>query len=82
MTRTEAIRLSLRAFGTGLFSLVPLLGLFLGTYALICWARVRRRFHPEWNPAVWYLRIGAIVGGIGLLLHVGVVMSIVAASFQ
>ena len=82
MTRTDAIRLSLRAFGTGIFSVVPVLGVVLGAYALICWARVRRRFYPEWNPAVWYLRIGAIVAGIGLLLHAGVVLMIVAASFQ
>jgi hypothetical protein len=66
--RIIVIQLSLRAFVCGIVGVLPIIGLLPGLYALSCWARIRRRYRDEWNPAANYLRWGSIcaVAGLGL----------------
>ena len=37
-----------------------------GLYALFCWARIRRRYPEEWNPASGYLSWGTALAVLGL----------------
>ena len=45
---------------------LPVIGLLPGIYALSCWARIRRRYPDEWNPASNYLGWGSILAVLGL----------------
>ncbi len=65
--RTFVIRKSLAAFVCGLVGFLPFLGLVPGLYALSCWARIRRRYANDWNPAAAYLNWGARLSFLGLL---------------
>jgi hypothetical protein len=65
MDRSEAIRLSLVAFGTGLASLIPVIGLFPAVHALHCWWKVSRNYR-DWNPAERHLNWGARLALIGI----------------
>jgi hypothetical protein len=64
--RIIVIQLSLRAFVCGLVGVLPVIGLLPGLYALSCWARIRRRYRDEWNPASSYLKLGSILAVLGL----------------
>lgn len=64
--RVIVIQLSLRAFVCGLIGVLPLLGLAPGLYAVFCWARIRRRYSGEWNPASGYLSWGTALAVLGL----------------
>ena len=64
--RIIVIQLSLRAFACGLVGVLPVIGLVPGLYALSCWARIRRRYRDEWNPASSYLSWGSIMAVVGL----------------
>jgi hypothetical protein len=64
--RIIVIQLSLRAFVCGLVGVLPVIGLVPGLYALSCWARIRRCYRDEWNPASNYLRWGSILAVLGL----------------
>jgi hypothetical protein len=71
--RIIVIQLSLRAFACGLVGVLPVIGLVPGLYALSCWARIRRRYRDEWNPASSYLSWGSILAVLGLgLTAVGI----------
>ena len=56
----------MRAFICSLIGLLPGLGLIPAIYAVVVWARVRRRCR-EWNPAAVYLNWAAVLGVIGIL---------------
>ena len=75
MDSIAAIRQSLRAFVWSLFGLLPVLGLVPAIYALICWARVRRRCR-EWNAAAIYLNWAAVLGVAGILGSALVVLAV------
>jgi len=64
--RVSVIQLSLRAFVCGLIGVLPLIGLVPGLYALVCWARISRRYAGEWNPASGYLSWGVALAVLGL----------------
>jgi hypothetical protein len=66
MARIIVIQLSLRAFACGLLGVLPVIGLVPGLYALYCWARIRRRYAEEWNPASGYLSWGTALAVLGL----------------
>ena len=63
--RAKVIRLSLRAFVCGLFSIIPVLGLLPALAALACWLQVRRRYRGQWNPAAAYLSWGTSLALLG-----------------
>ena len=56
--RITLISKSLRIFGYGLASLLPLIGFFYAVYAVVDAVSLGRRFRGEWNPAAPYLRSG------------------------
>ena len=66
MPRTTVIELSLKAFVCGLLGILPVIGLLPAIHALYCWARVRRRYREEWNPAAGYLSWGTALAVLGL----------------
>jgi hypothetical protein len=75
--RILVIQLSLRAFVCGLLGVLPVIGLLPGLYALSCWARIRRSYRDEWNPASSYLSWGSILAVLGLgITAVGIPASI------
>lgn len=63
------IRGSLVAFGLGVASLVPVLGMLFALATLGCWA-VMRRHRGVWNPAQRYLDWGARLAVVGILFTV------------
>ena len=67
MDPATAIRTSLTGFVCGLVGLLPIMGLPLAVYALLCWSNVRLRYRDRWNPASAYLRAGAAFALFGLL---------------
>lgn len=79
LDRSQAIRLSLRTFVSGLFAPLPGIGLLLGLHAIICWARVRSGFRYDWNPAARYLWIGFAVAFFGLCAHLILIASIIVS---
>ena len=60
------IDLSIKAFVCGLLGMLPAVGVVPGLYALFCWARVRRRYREEWNPASGYLSWGTALALLGI----------------
>jgi len=62
-----AIRTSLTGFVCGLIGFLPIIGIPLAIYALLCWLTVGRRYGGQWNPASAYLRAGAALALFGLL---------------
>jgi len=68
MDRIAAIRNSLTGFVCGIIGCIPIIGFLPGLYALVCWSRVRRRYRQEWNPAAGYLKAGAILGCLGVVI--------------
>ena len=66
MARILVIQLSLRAFVCGLLGLIPVIGLLPAVHAVYCWARIRRRYAEEWNPASSYLSWGTALAVLGL----------------
>ncbi|MDB6036290.1 MAG: hypothetical protein JWM99_131 [Verrucomicrobiales bacterium] len=66
--RIRIIEASLRCFVLSWFSLIPLIGLFLGLLALSSCASARRNSRGEWNPAQHYLIAGFLVSGAGIIL--------------
>ena len=73
MPRIIVIQLSLRAFVYGLVGVLPVIGLVPALYALSCWARIRRHYRDEWNPASSYLSWGSVMAVVGLgLTAVGI----------
>lgn len=65
MTATERIQViekSLRIFVCGMFSLIPVFGIFPGVYAVISGARLYTRHRKDWNPAASYLLWGMNLG--------------------
>jgi hypothetical protein len=66
--RIRIIEASLRCFALSWFSLIPLVGLFLGLLALSSCASARRNARGEWNPAQHYLIAGFFVSGAGMIL--------------
>lgn len=61
--RIWLMRRSLFTFVWGIFSLLPVIGIFFSLGVLVSWVRMRPYRTREWNPAVVYLR-----WGIGLCL--------------
>ncbi len=76
-SRIILARQSLTGFVCGLLGLVPVLGLIPAVYAIFCWFRFRRRYPNEWNPALPYLRWGAVFGFIGVAVLVCAVLALV-----
>ncbi len=70
MNRIIASQLSIRACVCGIVGMIPALGLLPALYALICWARLRRGYAGEWNPAARFLRVGLFFAILGLGLNV------------
>ncbi len=68
MPRIIVIQLSLRAFGCGLLSILPVIGLVPAIFALSSWAQIRLRYREEWNPACDYLSWGATLALVGLAI--------------
>jgi hypothetical protein len=66
MRRITVIQLSLRVFVCGLLAGLPVIGIIPAFYALSCWARIRRRYRDEWNPASSYLSWGTALAVLGL----------------
>jgi hypothetical protein len=77
MDKVEAIQCSLRCFITGLFGLLPLLGIPFAVVALVNYFKVRGGFAGQWNPARRYLIWGvtAALGGTFLTLVIAVVLA-------
>ena len=67
MARSTAIALSLSAFAWGFPALLPVAGLVPALHVLRCSRRIRKGFHPQWNPAAGYLAVGVILAAIGLI---------------
>ena len=68
MPRIIVMELSLKAFGYGLLSLLPVIGLLPAVCALSAWVRIRLRYRDEWNPAADYLSWGASLAVVGLAI--------------
>lgn len=66
------IRRSMAAFGLGLASLVPWLGLICAPVALGFWVATRRH-RTMWNPARRYLSWGVRLALVGLILSLGLI---------
>lgn len=68
MDKVDAIQCSLRCFVTGLFGLLPVLGIPFAVLALASYFKVRRGFRGQWNPAQRYLRWGVATALCGTFL--------------
>lgn len=70
--------LALASYYLGCFSVIPLLGLLLGPAALVTGIMgLRRRMkHPELKGLAHAL-VGAVLGGIVFVAHIGVILLIV-----
>ena len=61
MTATERIQViekSLSIFVCGLLSMIPVIGLIPGIYAIFAGAQLYTRWRKDWNPASAYLLRG------------------------
>ena len=77
----EVIERSLRCFVSGLFALLPGLGLIPAGYVFWTAHRVRSRCRGVWNPASHYVNLGVWCACAGLLLMaVAAGLSLAAAS--
>lgn len=82
MDRVSAIRKSLTTFVCGLVGLVPILGIVPAGYAWVCWRQVRNGYGKKWNPAERYLKWGAFLAVLGLLLSLLVGAGAMLALFE
>ena len=67
MNRIEVINESLTGFVCGICGFVPIIGIGPALFALARWMRVRRAHKGEWNPAAFYLNLGALLGLLSVL---------------
>ena len=68
MDRITAIKESLAVFVCGVLSFFPVVGLLPAIYALANWYHVRLHCGDEWNPADYYLKWGALLALLNLIL--------------
>jgi hypothetical protein len=66
--RMQVLTGSLRCFVLGWLSLVPLLGLPFGAWAVVLFWKTRQRSLGYPNPARVYLGTGLVLAALGLLL--------------
>lgn len=67
LDRIQVIRQSLVVFICGVCGLLPVIGLFPATYALVSGYRIRGAY-SEFNPAANYLKWGRFLGLLGVLI--------------
>lgn len=77
MDKVDAIQCSLRCFVTGLFGLLPVLGLPFAIVALANYFKLRRGCRGQWNPAQRYVKWGVATALCGTFLTI--VITIVLA---
>ena len=70
MDKIRIIERSLRCYIFGWLSLLPIVGFAFGPLALLAYRSVRIEAGREWNPAGRYLKCGAVLACLGLLLYV------------
>lgn len=83
MDQITAIEKSLSVFVWGIIGVLPVVGLLPAVHALVSARRVRSRYGRQWNPALAYLRAGAVLALLGVLssiLTIAVVSFVVANS--
>ena len=68
MDRIEIIERSLRCFGFGIASLIPVFGIPMAVLAIAQYRTVVLGRRQEWNPADRYLMAGFLLAGAGLLI--------------
>jgi hypothetical protein len=68
MDRIGVMKDSLRCFGFGLASLIPVLGVPMALLALYFFVRARTTAGEEWNAAEPYLKGGRALACAGLVL--------------
>jgi hypothetical protein len=78
--QVEVIKRSLRCFVSGLFTLLPALGLVPAGYVFWSAHCVRSRCRGVWNPAAHYVNLGVWCACAGLLLTVVVIGLLLAAA--
>ena len=76
----EVIERSLRCFVSGLFALLPGLGVFPAASAFWMAHRVRSRCRGDWNPASRYVNLGVWCACAGLLVTAVVAGLLLAAA--
>lgn len=79
MDRISVIRKSVRVFGMGWLSLIPVLGLVPALYVSVCVQQIRKVHGNEWNPAGQYLRAGTVLARMGFLISAVLLFLIIAA---
>lgn len=74
------IKGSFRCFGFGLLGLLPLIGVPFGLVALWMAGNLRKQENQWWNAAKPYRIMGAICGGVGVVMSAGIVMLVAGAA--
>ncbi len=81
MDKIRAMECSLRCFGFGLISLVPLVGVPAALIALYFFMQGHATAANEWNPAESYLQGGRFLALTGLLITLLTVLVVTAIIF-
>lgn len=80
MDKIELIQLSLRCFTSGLFALLPWVGIFPAGYTFWLAHRVRSQVRGDWNPASRYVTGGVWCACGGLVLTLLITVCLTAAA--
>jgi hypothetical protein len=68
-TRLRRMERSMACFVSGLFALLPVVGIPLAVHGLLQFRASQLGSHRDWNPAARYRRWGALLSILGLGLH-------------